>query len=127
MKMNKLNDKELLKLLKTDVQSFNDYRNHFPDQKIDFTRGNLEFIDLNGANLKGVNLQVRNSLKFANFVGANLENAEITLTSAYAISVKKNFKTYNMNAEVSIKAGSIKIGNYKTKHKTIDDYYNKWN
>ena len=33
--------------------------------------------------------------------------------------LNKRIETCNMNAEVSIKAGSIKVGNYKTKHKTI--------
>ena len=62
--MNKLNNQELLELLKTDVKSFNVYREEYADQEIDFSN----------ANLKGVNLQVRNSLKSANFVGAKLEN-----------------------------------------------------
>lgn len=76
--MNKLNNQELLELLKTDVKSFNVYREEYADQEIDFSN----------ANLKGVNLQVRNSLKSANFVGAKLENVTITLTKENLEAIK---------------------------------------
>lgn len=48
--MNKLNNKELLELLKKDVKAFNDYREYSPNQEIDFSSADL---DQEWANLKG--------------------------------------------------------------------------
>tara|TARA_R100000458_G_C8043836_1_gene94016 strand:+ start:85 stop:369 length:285 start_codon:yes stop_codon:yes gene_type:complete len=87
--MNKLTDKELLELLKTDVESFNNYRDHFPDQKINFTLFNFEFIDLNGANLQGIDL------RGANLLLANIENANIDYANLEAVAIiltKENLK-----------------------------------
>jgi uncharacterized protein YjbI with pentapeptide repeats len=116
----KLNNKELLELIKTDIKAFNSYKEKYHWQKINFSNANLKGLnleyanlgdvnlqyadlsyatlknaylkkanlqkswinntDFENANLKGVNLQVRDSLKSANFSGAKLENATITLT-----------------------------------------------
>lgn len=85
---------------------------------------NLNAYDINACTIHSWDVKAHNIDLIGCIKARNLDARSI---SAYAISVEKNFKTYNMNAEVSIKAGSIKIGNYKTKHQTIDDYYNKWN
>lgn len=81
--MNKLNDKELLELLKKDVKSFNGYRTQFHEQKIDFSGA-----DLGGADLEGV------YLRDANFKGANLSEATITLIKENLKSILKAIKGY---------------------------------
>ena len=81
--------------------------------------GNLKAESITVWDVKAHNIDLIGCIKARNIDTRNI--------SAYAISVKEKIKTYKMNAEVSIKAGSIKIGNYKTKHKTIDEYTNKWN
>ena len=59
IKMNKLNNKELLKLLKNNVEAFNDYRKRFPNQKIDFSGADCdqEWADLEGHIIVGANVQ----------------------------------------------------------------------
>jgi len=47
--MKKLNDKQLLCLVKTDIEAFNDYRKKNPDQKIEFTK--LEDINFKNLNV----------------------------------------------------------------------------
>ena len=54
--MSELNNQELLELLKTDVKAFNDYREYYHNQIIDFYNANLERADLRGADLRGANL-----------------------------------------------------------------------
>ena len=76
--MNKLTDKELEKLLKTDIKAFNDYRDSFPNQKIDFRFSNLTEIDLRGAgaNLSGIDL-TGSLIYLADLKRANIEKAII--------------------------------------------------
>jgi len=77
--MNKLNNKELLELLKTDVKTFNLYREEYADQEIDFSNANLEGVNLKGANLKGVYFRW-DSLKTANLKGVDFTGSKITFT-----------------------------------------------
>lgn len=64
--MNKLNNQELLELLKTDVKAFNDYREYYPNQEIDFSGADLKQVwdtfkghIILGANLEGINFEGR--------------------------------------------------------------------
>ena len=111
-KMKQLNNKELLELIKTDVEKFNNYRAEYPNQKIDFSGANLqqtyfewanlaeaniqdadlEMANLEGTNLQGANLQGANLL-WANLQGANLQGAclklvKITLTKENIEAIK---------------------------------------
>jgi|DEB0MinimDraft_10_1074344.scaffolds.fasta_scaffold352824_2 uncharacterized protein YjbI with pentapeptide repeats len=105
--MNKLNNKELLELLKTDVKTFNLYREEYADQEIDFSNANISWANLTGANLCNANLTgafIFNSnirlanLHNANILGANLqdsylsganvEGATITLTRENIEAIK---------------------------------------
>jgi len=80
--MEKLNDKELLQLIKTDVKGFNAYREEYPNQKIDFSDDNLYKAYLEDANLEGANLYKANLrwayLRRANLVDANRTDANLT-------------------------------------------------
>jgi uncharacterized protein YjbI with pentapeptide repeats len=80
--MKELNNEELLELIKTDVEKFNNYRAEFPNQKIDFENVNFVCADLRGADFRG-----------ADFTGAdlsesNLEAAKITLTKENIEAIK---------------------------------------
>lgn len=70
--MKKMNDDQLLELLKTSVNGFNEYRQEYPDQKIDFSYRNL----------KGVNF-FRASLHKVNFRGSNLKRAYLVWANFY--------------------------------------------
>jgi len=77
--MKKLNDKQLLCLVKTDIESFNDYRKKNPDQKIEFTKLediNFKNSSLDGANFSNMNLE---GLNFADsYMGkVNLKESNI--------------------------------------------------
>ena len=77
MTIKKLNNKQLLELIKTDVEAFNDYREKYPDQKINFERANFERGNLEHANFKKANLE-RANFEHANLEGVNLERANIS-------------------------------------------------
>lgn len=93
-------------------------------------KGNIKAVKLSVCNLDAYDINACTINSWGDVKAHNIDligcikarNLDTRNISAYAISVKEKIKTYKMNAEVSIKAGSIKIGNYKTKHKTIDDY-----
>lgn len=59
--MKKLTNKDLADLLKNNVNAFNDYRDSFPNQKIDFTKLddsiNFKHSSLDDANLSNMNLE----------------------------------------------------------------------
>tara|TARA_R100000995_G_scaffold9321_1_gene3945 strand:+ start:794 stop:1102 length:309 start_codon:yes stop_codon:yes gene_type:complete len=59
--MKKLTNKYLADLLKNNVKAFNDYREKFPNHKIDFTELdeaiNFKHSSLNHANLSNMNLE----------------------------------------------------------------------
>lgn len=59
--MKKLTNKDLADLLKNNVNAFNDYREKFPNQKIDFTKLddsiNFKHSSLDDANLSNMNLE----------------------------------------------------------------------
>ena len=61
-----MNNKQLLELLKTDVEKFNQYRKEYPKQRIDLFGVDLRGVDLIGADLRGVDLTR------ANLDGANM-------------------------------------------------------
>ena len=80
--MKELNNEELLELIKTDVEKFNNYRAEFPNQKIDFENVNFVCADLRGADFTGANLSE------SNLSLANLEDAKITLTKENIEAIK---------------------------------------
>jgi hypothetical protein len=75
--MKKLNDKQLLAIVKTDIEAFNAYRKKNPDQKIEFTK------------LKGVNLK-NCDLDYANFSNMNLEGLEFTNSNMENVKLKES-------------------------------------
>tara|TARA_R100000995_G_C3441934_1_gene103768 strand:+ start:100 stop:522 length:423 start_codon:yes stop_codon:yes gene_type:complete len=92
--------------------------------------GNIKAVKLSVCNLNAYDINACTINSWGDVKAHNIDligcikarNLDARNISAYAISVKEKIKTYSMNTEVSIKADSIKIGKYKTKHKTIDCY-----
>jgi len=94
--MNELNNKQLLELIKTDVEGFNAYRKEYPNQEIDFSGANLYKANLVDANLEGANLYKANlrwaylydaNLTGANLVDANLTDANLTVANLSGINL----------------------------------------
>lgn len=54
--METMNNDQLLELLKSDVNKFNQYREENPQQEIDFSHEDLSGADLSGADLFGADL-----------------------------------------------------------------------
>ena len=96
------NSSLLLKLLVTDVQAFNSYREKFPYQEIDFSNyhmkganlsyanlsyADLQHADLQDADLQGVNLEYAN-ISYANLKDTRLYNATIKLTKDNLKAIK---------------------------------------
>ena len=71
-----LSDKQLLCLVKTDIEAFNDYRKKNYDQKIEFTK-------LEGVNFKNCDLD------YANFSNMNLEGLEFTDSNMKNVKLKE--------------------------------------
>ena len=92
--------------------------------------GNIKAVKLSVCNLNAYDINACTINSWGDVKAHNIDligcikarNLDARNISAYAISVKEKIKTYSINTEVSIKADSIKIGKYKTKHKTIDCY-----
>ena len=79
--MEKMNDKQLLELLKNDVNKFNQYREENPQQEIDFSHEDLSGADLFGADLNGVDL-IGADLRGANLIWADLGGANMAFMKA---------------------------------------------
>ena len=73
--MKKLTNKDLAYLLKNNVNAFNDYRDSFPNQKIDFTKLddsiNFKHSSLDDANLSNMNLDG------LNFTDSNMRKVKL--------------------------------------------------
>ena len=80
--MNKLNNKELLELIKKNVIYFNRYREKYPNQEINFSNANLEGVYLDGADL------YKADLYDANLERVNLEDVKIILTKDNLKSIR---------------------------------------
>lgn len=70
--METMNNDQLLELLKSDVNKFNQYRKEYSDQKIDLYEADLYKLDLRYADLYKVDLY------HANLIGADLRDANLT-------------------------------------------------
>ena len=79
------NEKQL-ELLKLDVEAWNEWRNKYPETKIDLSKADLTGYDLSGANLRGAYFRSSTFFK-TNFNGANLRDAEFD----FAILIDANF------------------------------------
>ena len=124
MKMNKLNDKELLELLKNNVKAFNDYRIRFPNQKIDFFEDNLSEANLVGADLKEANLRYAD-FKEANLEGANLRYANLEQANLEGANLRRADLYYANLAEANLEGANIentKIILTKDNLKAIKEY-----
>jgi len=88
--MNQLNNKQLLELIKNDVEGFNAYRSEYTDQEIDFENANLYKANLEGVNLSGA------YLKGVNLAGADLRGAD--LRWADLAGIKLTLKKENIEA-----------------------------
>ena len=84
--MDQLTTRNLLKLLKNDVEAFNQYRENNPGQSIDFYRAGLWDAKLQDANLRGAILRDANlqgaylwraSLRYADLRDASLRDAKL--------------------------------------------------
>ena len=106
--MNKLNDKELLELLKTDVQAFNVYREECPNQNIDFSDSDLNCLDINAdnfyLNLSYINFQ-NSTFKFAKIKNVNLEGSNIRNCN-FSFCNLQNSNLKNVKAEFADFHGS---------------------
>ena len=117
--MNQLNNKQLLELIKNDVEGFNAYRSEYTDQEIDFEnanlyKANLEGVNLSGAYLKGVNLagaDLRGAdLRGANLTDANFYRADLRGANFYRANLKgANLTGADLRGDTLPSASSLKL------------------
>tara|TARA_R100000406_G_scaffold61303_2_gene42631 strand:+ start:2726 stop:3388 length:663 start_codon:yes stop_codon:yes gene_type:complete len=120
----KLNNQELLELLKKDVNAFNDYRENYPNQIIDFCNANLSENNLAGSNISN-----------CNFTRCYLSNSDLRNVKAkgacfkYAEAEHCDFRGSDVesaNFDYSILHGSdFRGSNILKSNISLDDHYIK--
>lgn len=106
--MKKLTNIDLAEVLKNDVKAFNNYRDSFPHQKIDFTEFNFKHCNLNGANLSNINLK-----------GVDFRGADVALANFdNSILHDSDFRSIFDEDE-----GEYRDSNILKSNINLDDYY----
>lgn len=123
--MKKLTNKDLADLLKNNVNAFNDYRDSFPNQKIDFTKLdnsiNFKHSSLDGANLSNMNLEglnftdsnmIKVKLKESNISNCNFSRCRLNNSDLRGVQLQNTcFK--NAEAEhCDFRGADVKLANF---------------
>jgi uncharacterized protein YjbI with pentapeptide repeats len=123
--MKKLTNKDLANLLKNNVKLFNDYREKYPNQKIDFTKldnfinfknSNLDDANLTNMNLEGLNFadsnMIKVKLKESNISNCNFTRCYLNKSDLRGVKAKNTCFKYAESEHCDYRGADVELSKF---------------